>query len=206
MKIDVIDIQIGNISSIENWLTSSNLICNKVTDPMALENDLIILPGVGSAKMYSKKLKQTKFDIAIKNHLKNGGRLIGICLGFQILFDFLEEDGGIKGLGVLNGKVIRLKEGKSHTGWENFIFHKDKLHSFWRNNQVSKSKKRIIKGRVFYNHNYGVVLSSEDFLINSKIPNYEAYSSYIISKQIVGFQFHPEKSQLTGKELIKILY
>ena len=118
----------------------------------------------------------------------------------------MEEDGGVNGLGVFNGNVNQLENNKSNTGWKNFSFERDKLSSFWKNKQITKSKKKIVRGRVFYNHNFGVVSSSKQFIFNSKIPNLELYSSYIISNQILGFQFHPEKSQLTGKELIKILY
>ena len=89
MKVDIIDIGVGNISSVQNWLEKSNISSKRVTFPENLSSNLIILPGVGSAKLYDKNLREKKFDIAIKKHLDNGGRLIGICLGYQILFDFL---------------------------------------------------------------------------------------------------------------------
>ena len=169
-----------------------------------MSSNLIILPGVGSAKLYEKKLKQNGFDKAIKNHISNNGRLIGICLGYHILFDFLEEDGGVNGLGLLKGRVERLKSNKSHTSWESFKFRKDQLSKTWIGDKFSKSKKQILSGRVFYNHNYGVISEGKDVL-NFKIPNYE-YCSCSISKQIVGFQFHPEKSQVTGQILIEMIY
>ena len=205
MKVDIIDIGIGNISSIENWLTKSNLSCNKVKTSEDFESNLIILPGVGSAKLYLEKLKAKKFDFALKNHIDKGGRIIGICLGFQILFDYLEEDGGVKGLSFFSGKVLKLKSKTSHTGWQNFIFKKNQLFPKWRSKMHSKSKKEIIKGRVFYNHNYGVVTDDKslNFKIISKNLN---YTSFITSNQIIGFQFHPEKSQITGKDLIELIY
>ena len=205
MKIDVIDIGIGNISSIENWLTRSNINCNRVSNPNDLNSDLVILPGVGSAKLYAEKLLENKFDTAIKKHLANGGRLIGICLGFQILFDHLEEDGGVKGLGILRGKVELLESGKSNTGWGDFFFNKNQLSPNWISKTLSKSKKKIIEGRVFYNHNYAVI-TADPKVSNFKIPSYNSYSSFITSEQIVGFQFHPEKSQWTGQTLIEMIY
>lgn len=204
MKVDIIDIGVGNISSIKNWLEKSNIPSSIVKIPKNLSSNLIILPGVGSAKLYEKKLKQNGFDKAIKNHISNNGRLIGICLGYHILFDFLEEDGGVNGLGLLKGRVERLKSNKSHTSWESFKFRKDQLSKIWIGNKFSKSKKKILSGRVFYNHNYGVISNGKDVL-NFKIPNYE-YCSCSISKQIVGFQFHPEKSQVTGQILIEMIY
>jgi len=204
MKVDIIDIGVGNISSIKNWLEKSNIPSSIVKIPKNLSSNLIILPGVGSAKLYEKKLKQNGFDKAIKNHISNNGRLIGICLGYHILFDFLEEDGGVNGLGLLKGRVERLKSNKSHTSWESFKFRKDQLSKTWIGDKFSKSKKQILSGRVFYNHNYGVISEGKDVL-NFKIPNYE-YCSCSISKQIVGFQFHPEKSQVTGQILIEMIY
>ena len=205
MKVDIIDIGVGNISSVQNWLEKSNISSKRVTFPENLSSNLIILPGVGSAKLYDKNLREKKFDIAIKKHLDNGGRLIGICLGYQILFDFLEEDGGVEGLGILKGRVERIRTLKSHTGWEFFLFKNNKLSELWNSNKFSKSKKKIIKGRVFYNHNYGVIASDKN-MINSEISNLEDYTSYTISEQIVGFQFHPEKSQITGQTLIEMIY
>ena len=205
MKIDIIDIGIGNISSIENWLIRSNINCNKVANPNDLSSDLIILPGVGSAEIYSKKLKEKKFDIAIKNHLAKGKRLIGICLGFQILYDFLEEDGGVKGLGILAGRVEQLSAKKSHTGWENFTFKKEHLSPNWKLQSFTKSKKTVIRGRVFYNHNYGIVMT-DNKTTKIAIPNYNSYVSLATTDQIVGFQFHPEKSQWTGQILIEMIY
>ena len=205
MKIDIIDIGIGNISSIENWLTNSNLAFNNVKKPNDISSNLIILPGVGSAKLYLKKLKDSKFDIAINKHISNGGRMIGICLGFQVLFDHLEEDGGVNGLGFFRGNVLKLESNKSHTGWEKFILKKKQLSPKWKSKILSKSKKQIITGRVFYNHNYGVVSKDKNLKIHLISENLK-YISFITSDQIIGFQFHPEKSQLTGKNLIELLY
>lgn len=205
MKVDIIDIGVGNISSVQNWLEKSNIPSTIVRTPENLSSNLIILPGVGSAKLYDQYLREQKFDIAIKKHLDDGGRLIGICLGYQILFDFLEEDGGVQGLGILRGKVERIRTLKSHTGWENILFKNINLSELWNSNKFSKSQKKIVKGRVFYNHNYGVI-ASDNNMINAEISNLEDYTAYTISEQIVGFQFHPEKSQITGQTLIEMIY
>ena len=149
MKVDIIDIGIGNISSIENWLTKSNLSCNKVKTSEDFESNLIILPGVGSAKLYLEKLKAKKFDFALKNHIDKGGRIIGICLGFQILFDYLEEDGGVKGLSFFSGKVLKLKSKTSHTGWQNFIFKKINYFQNGDLKCIQNPKKKLLKEESF---------------------------------------------------------
>ena len=204
MKIDIIDIGVGNISSIKNWLIKSNISCKIVSKPEDLESNLLILPGVGSAKLYAERLKETKFDIAIIDHVKNGKRLLGICLGFHILYDNLEESGFIKGFGFISGNVVALnKNQNSHTRWENFHFNKTELSQNWKDQQYSKSRKKHISGRVFYNHNFGVLSKEKE---KQRIPNHSDFISMVISDNIIGFQFHPEKSQITGKELIELIY
>lgn len=204
MTVDIIDIGLGNVSSVKNWLTKSNISSRKVIKAKDLESNLLILPGVGSARLYMERLKENKFDIAIRNHINSGRRLIGICLGFQILFEKLEEDGHVKGFGFFSGNVVAINKNKdSNTGWGKFEFNKKQLSYNWKNQQYSKSRKKIIKGRVFYNHSFGVLSNHSN---TRKIPNYSDYISMISSENILGFQFHPEKSQITGKELIELIF
>jgi glutamine amidotransferase len=108
MKIDIIDIGFGNINSIKNWLEQLELEVIRVTHAENLKEELCILPGVGSAGPYMERLDALGFTEAIKHHVLKGRRLLGICLGFQILFDHSDEDGGTKLLSILQGKVERL--------------------------------------------------------------------------------------------------
>ena len=101
---DILDLNSGNMRSVENWLLRQNCIGNKISKPSQMESELWIIPGVGAVGEYMKKLKLTGFDSAIKDFAVNGKRVLGICLGFQILMEFSEEDGGWSALVCLEVK------------------------------------------------------------------------------------------------------
>ena len=176
-----------------------------MSKPSQLKSDFLIIPGVGAAGEYMKNLKSCGFDLAIKEFAAKGNRILGICLGFQIMMEYSEEDGGIEGLGLLKGKVERIPNGHSHNGWEIFNFDKHRYleSKLWMKNRVSRH--RYIKGRVFYNHEYAVInhcKSQKNIEMPGKISK---YSSLIVSGTIMGCQFHPEKSQITGDSFLSII-
>ena len=108
-------------------------------------------------------------------------------------------------IGLLRGKVERIAPNYSHNGWENFDFDKNGFlePNIWMENR--KSKKRFIKGRVFYNHEYAVsnqCKTQKSLEIPGKLSK---YSSLIVKGPIMGCQFHPEKSQITGDSLLKLI-
>ena len=205
MKIDIIDIGFGNIKSIKNCIEKTNIRCNLISEVDNLKSDILILPGVGSAGPYMKKLKDNNFDEAIIEYVKKGGRIIGICLGFQILCNRTEEDGGVLGLGLINGEVEKLKMINSNNGWKKFYFNKNKIQNKYFRSQAKLTKKFIIDGRVFYNHEYGVKSYDSSSISIPISKELNIYSGFYLKKNILGIQFHPEKSQNTGLELIKMI-
>ncbi|MCG9579481.1 imidazole glycerol phosphate synthase subunit HisH [Vibrio tubiashii] len=205
MKVNILDIGSGNISSIQFWLENSNIGSQVINDPNGINSDLLILPGVGSAGSYMKRLTDGRFDQAILEHLDKGGRLLGICLGFQIMSNWSEEDGGVKGLGIISGRVERLPHNMSHNSWEAINFNKTKLLGQSLNNKMNYSRKRILNGRVFYNHEYGFVNDDKEAFTVPVSKQLEQYSGFLVKDNIIGIQFHPEKSQRTGAELISMI-
>ena len=95
------------------------------------------------------EFREKKFDDAILRHCRSGGRLLGICLGFQVLLESSDEDGGTKTLGILPGKTVRLKSPQTHNGWENIDIdlRKCKLKNCWQGSKLSRRKK--FSGRVY---------------------------------------------------------
>jgi len=205
MNVDILDIGSGNISSIKNWLESSNIHSSIVSEVRNIKSDLLILPGVGSAGSYMQRLKLGGYDQAILEHVDKGGRLLGICLGFQIMSSYSDEDGGVDGLGLLKGNVERLKGAVSHNGWESFYLNKNNMNGQCFQSKKKLSRKRILDGRVFYNHEYGFLNLEEE---SYSIPISEAlpqYSGLLVKDNIIGIQFHPEKSQISGSQLISMI-
>lgn len=205
MSVDILDVGSGNIQSVRNWIEKANIPVRIVSKASDMQSNLLILPGVGSAGPYIKRLRHRGCDQAILEHVDKGGRLLGICLGFQILCEYSEEDDGTKGLNLIEGHVERLPRGVSHNSWEPIRFRKNGMNGQSFNAKERLSRRNILDGRVFYNHEYGVVNNNNN---SFSIPVSETLSKYTglyVSSNIIGMQFHPEKSQITGLELLSMV-
>lgn len=205
MSVDILDIGSGNIRSVQNWIEKSNIPTKVVTKPDAIKSELLILPGVGSAGPYMKLIRSGSFDQAITDHVRKGKRLLGICLGFQVMLNQSEEDGHTEGLGLIDGYVERLKVGHSHNGWEALSFRSNEMNGQSFNNKHRLTQKKIFNGRVFYNHEYGVINKSQDAFSLSVSSMLSKYSGFLVKDNIIGLQFHPEKSQISGTDLINMI-
>ena len=209
--IAVLDARSGNVDSVINVLRSlpyAVSIARRGADLSAAHT--IILPGVGSAGAYMKRLKRNDLLPATVDAYANGVRLVGICLGLQVLFDGSEEDGGVECLGFLNGGVTKLAAhaGRSHTGWAPFNFERKYLFDSDHNAVYAATRSRTVRGRVYYNHEYGVPVIQKDRVAGAVAinnPSFELFASMVITEQIIGMQFHPEKSQQTGLRLLSMV-
>lgn len=205
MKIDILDIGSGNIRSIKNWIEKANVSTRIVSKANEINADLLILPGVGSAGSYMERLKAGQYDQAVIEHVEKGGRLLGICLGFQIMGNYSEEDGHIEGLGLIDAHTERLAGNVSHNGWESIYLHRNEMNNQSFNSQYKLTKKRILDGRVFYNHEYGVINNESSVFTIPVSSSLSKYSGLLVKDNIIGIQFHPEKSQISGSELISMI-
>lgn len=159
--------------------------------------DKIILPGVGNIEKVLKDLDDRNFREKLQNHIRHGKFILGICLGLQILTLHSEESVSATTLGVLPVQVSRLIPNKNkgikvpHIGW----------------NQVQqKSESPIFDGlsngsNFFFSHSYAVYLIDENALgVTEHDKNFVSIINY---ENIFGFQFHPEKSQKNGMQILK---
>ena len=195
--VSIIDVGLGNVRSIEHWLDRSNLFYKRVPEVESVTDDVIIIPGVSSAGEYMRRLKERGLDKEIIDRSRQGQKIIGICLGFQILTDYSEEDGGIECLGILKGSTKYIDGHKTHNGWD--AFHLD-ARKFSENLHIKKKQKKIVSGRVYFNHELRVELELSHA---SQLDN--GITSFSIQDNIFGFQFHPEKSQKAGQELLELI-
>jgi glutamine amidotransferase len=207
--LDIIDVGMGNIRSITNVIARLGLASNLISNPNNLSSDILLLPGVGSAQPFMHRIRSRCFDMAINDHVKRGKRIIGICLGFQVMTEFSEEDGGTECLGLIKAQTVSLNKYDrifNHNQWEQFSLRKEELFLLQNHTSLVNHKKRVIKGRVFYNHEYGVEIPRSD--LNYKPINTEtlrAFASMYCNGNIIGIQFHPEKSQKTGVDLLSFI-
>tara|TARA_B110000238_G_C16032740_1_gene398257 strand:+ start:445 stop:1068 length:624 start_codon:yes stop_codon:yes gene_type:complete len=199
-NIIIIDYGYGNIYSILSAFKVLNFQVKVSNNPDEIRKaDIIILPGVGAFKNAMSALKNLHIDVAIKESIDRGGYIVGICLGFQMLFDKSEEFGITKGLGLLPGKVTKLDNSKvkvPNVGWRNLIKSK---------NNFNKINFDFIKlDMVYFVHSFiPISSSSENVLFYTQFGDKLLHAS-VFSNQVLGFQFHPEKSGPVGLNILDI--
>ena len=128
--IGVINFGLGNLGSIVNSFEDIDCKAKIINNPKEIEVvDHLILPGVGSFRVGMQNLLNKGWDKWIFDHVKKQKPLLGICLGMQLLFDWGEEDGGHEGLGLIKGKVVKMKiiekRKLPHVGWNQLKFKKN---------------------------------------------------------------------------------
>ncbi len=188
--ITIVNSGYGNFKSIYNLISKLNISSELTNSYDKLSKSKhIILPGVGSYDKCINSLRELKIDKAIYNALENGSKLLGICVGMQILFNTSEE-GSENGLNLIKGKVVKFKLNKlsvPHMGW-NIIKNK-------KNNFIFSNKKYE---RFYFAHSYHCICQNDEDIL--AITNYGIdFTSCIHKDNIYGFQFHPEKSHLYGR-------
>ena len=202
--IAVIDYGMGNLRSVKKALEFVGAKAVVTHDPdLILNADSIVLPGVGSFKDCMTNLRKLKLVNPIRKFIDSGKPFLGICLGFQVLFEESEEYGPVTGLGILPGKVVKFSDENSETGTGPQI----KIpHMGW--NQVEVKKDTPLFETVdntpyfYFVHSYYVV--PEDPEMIATVTHYGVeFVSGIQHKNIYAFQFHPEKSQALGLSLLK---
>jgi imidazole glycerol-phosphate synthase subunit HisH len=197
--IGIIDYGMGNLFSVSKALERLNAPYFISDDSGKLMNaNGLILPGVGSFRDAMLRLNESGISELIKRYADTGKPLLGICLGMQLLFEESEENGFTKGLGLLSGEVKRFpgrtKEGMDykvpHMGWNKLVFKRSSIIL----NNVNESY-------VYFVHSYYVKTSDEEVLIASS--DYQIEVPAVVGKEnIIGMQFHPEKSSRLGMQLL----
>ena len=193
-NIAIINYGNGNIQSIINALPLKN--CNyDIYNNKCLigEYDCIIIPGMGNYSKLSQKLREKENFKFLKNHLAQKKKLIGICLGFQVMVDFTHELKKSIGLSIFSGVVSQIKNKKHHIGWNKIKFNNKKSLFADFNNDF-----------FYFNHGFMYKPSIKSEKLCSAVAVHDGLSipALIEMKNIIGFQFHPEKSQDKGIEIL----
>ena len=195
-KIALINYKIGNVKSDYNAFKFLGFDIEITDNKQKLKSSSwIVLPGVGAFGDTMKNLDASGLTVLLKKEIARNKPYLGICLGYQVLFEESEEAPGVKGLGIFKGKVIRFKTKKlkvPHIGW----------------NSITKQGAPICledvsDGSFFYFvHSYYPV--PEDKSIIATNTEYgKIFASSISRDNLFASQFHPEKSQDNGLKIIK---
>lgn len=194
----IVDYKVGNIKNVINSFIKLGFDPVVTSDPNTIiKADVVILPGVGAFNDAMRSLRETGIDKAIKYRAENNLTVIGICLGMQVLFDKSYEDGEFEGLGIFKGVFKRFQFDDPlikvpHMGWNNlFIRRNDPIVS-----GISETD------YVYFVHSYYLCDFDNDDLV--AYADYNVTVPAIVRKgNIIGMQFHPEKSSTVGEALLR---
>lgn len=196
--IAIIDYGAGNLQSVVKAFEFIGCQVSIVDDPEMLERaEAAVLPGVGSFGDAMDCLKKRGFVNPIRRFIESGKPFLGICLGFQLLFESSEESPGAQGLGILKGKVLRIPDGMGlkipHIGWNSLDFHGNRCMLF----QGLEDHPYV-----YFVHSY--YLRAEDLSIVSATADYGVTIHASIQKgSLFACQFHPEKSGSAGLQMLR---
>ena len=162
----------------------------------------IIIPGVGNIEYFKNSHSIEDTSRKLKDYLRQGGLLYGICLGMHLLFDFSEEANS-KALGIMPGRIVSVKEEfgiNLNVGFYKLCWGSEDFDD----STINKLFKDINKdARFYFLHKYFCSLDNKNYkIINSKIEN-KFLPSLFANDNIVGTQFHPELSKRDGLRFLK---
>lgn len=198
--IGILDYGMGNLRSLRNALDYVGIEVDIVAEASRVaEYSHVILPGVGAFGVAMRNLRERGFVPAVHAHVAAGKPLLGICLGMQLLASTSAEFGDHEGLGLVPGKVVPFEVDPKfpvpHVGWNNVAFaDQAKKHPL-----LAKAKKAV---DYYYVHSFHFVAAEPaDVIATSDYGR--TFSAIVGRKNVVGAQFHPEKSQAGGLALLE---
>ena len=192
-----------DIFSLIRILEKLNIKYNVSNDPRIIaKSDKLILPGVGSFSVGIDNLKKKNIDESIKQFVEKGNWILGICLGMQLLVTNSEEFGDNDGLDLIKGEVKRLKSTNKkkykipHVGWNSINFKQNTYSDNFLKNVKNYSN-------FYFTHSFAVKTKLKDNTLAETIYSENSFSSIISKENILGVQFHPEKSGIAGEKMIR---
>lgn len=175
-EVVIVDYGAGNTRSVQATLARLGHSSVVSADPAAIESAwYVVLPGVGSARSAMVHLGETGAATAITDRVFEDRPVLGICLGLQLALESSEEDGGVDGLGIIPGRVVRLSDERvPRLGWS--------IVDPW--------------GEAYYfAHSYGAITADA-------VATAEGVTAAVSHGSFLGVQFHPEKSGRAGLEFL----
>ena len=194
----IVDYGVGNLFSLSSSFRAIGFPAVISSDKNEILNaDRIVLPGVGAFCDAAEKLKSSGLDLAVKQAAKDGTPILGVCLGMQLLFDISYEYGEYKGLGLISGEIRPIADYIDtdlkipHIGWNKLrIIKKHPLLKYTAEND-----------HAYFVHSYCAVNCGENVIADAE---YGADITAAVAKaNVMGCQFHPEKSGAAGLNILK---
>ncbi len=200
-RVAIIDYGMGNLRSVQKALEHAGAAAHVTDSPSTLRKAQgIVLPGVGAFGEAVRRLKSAKLWGPLRDILESDKPFLGICLGYQLLFDRSEENPGVRGLGYFAGPVVRFRFSKAsarkvpHMGWNTLA-----LAPKNRSNYL----KGIDQGDYFYFVHSFYPAPKDRSLIASTTSYGLPFASAVARGTLFACQFHPEKSGSQGQRILK---
>ena len=194
--IAIIDYGAGNLQSVEKALRHLGCQCQITADPGELAAaQAAVLPGVGAFGDAMGQLRARGLEEPIRQFVSSGKPFLGICLGLQILFEESEESPGVKGLGLLRGRVLRLPKESGlkipHIGWNSLVVGKP-------GGLFAGVEEEPY---VYFVHSY--YLRAEEDVVTATAEYGTTIHAAVQKGNLLACQFHPEKSGQVGLSLLE---
>jgi len=191
LTIGIVDYGVGNLASVYRSLHTLGYRCRVSRQPEVLnETDLLLLPGVGAFPAAMAALHRCNLVEYLQRQARQGRPMIGICLGMQLLADASTEHHLTAGLGLIPGQVTELPGARWHIGWNTIeVLDGDDLL------QPSDGQS------LYFNHSYVFEPAREYQVGLARLD--KPFAAAVRRGNVFGLQFHPEKSQFAGRQLLR---
>jgi glutamine amidotransferase len=196
-KIVIVDYGMANLRSVQKAFEQVGHAAEISGDPNRVaEADKVVLPGVGAFRDAIAKLRDSGTVESIRAHIRAGKPFLGICLGMQLLFTKSYEDGEHLGLDLFPGEVVRFPDDPTlkvpHMGWNQFHVRRAAPHL----------AELPANASVYFVHSYYVVPRDRG-IIATETDYPTPFTSAIWHENVFASQFHPEKSQRVGLQILR---
>ena len=190
--VGICDYGVGNLRSVERAIQAcgAEAVISDNAETIA-RCDGVILPGVGAFAVAARSLQETGLGDAVRSVARDGGPVLGVCLGFQLLFERSDEGSGGEGLALLPGEVTRLAPGA----------HLKIPHMGWNTLDTVDAASTLLAGTtpgayVYFVHSYAAMPAPTDVAATTHYG--VAFAAAVERGNVMGTQFHPEKSGAAG--------
>jgi len=201
-SITIIDYGMGNLRSVQKGFEQVGCQAIVTSDPAVVSRaEKLVLPGVGAFRDCMRNLEAGGFVAPIRQHVATGRPFLGICLGLQLLFTESEEFGRHRGLDIIPGRVVRFPEGLQeggetlkvpHMGWNRITIRRP----------VPLYRDVPDGSFVYFVHSY-YVIPDDPAVIATETGYGQTFCSSVWRDNVMATQFHPEKSQAVGLQMLK---
>jgi len=195
VSVAIIDYGVGNLRSVEKAFAATGCEAIVTGDEAELRAaERLVLPGVGAFGACMKALKERGFERLVRERVREGTPLLGVCVGMQLLFEESDEFGSTPGLGLLKGKVRRFSNELvvPQVGWNRI--HQTQPHALFEG---------IADGSFCYFVHSFYCEPEDQRVITGETEYGGRYASVVAEENVCGVQFHPEKSQDVGLLMLK---